>query len=70
MSNAVIFNKIQEKIQEIGIEEKAIIVLKGIPLSVVDDSVEKIDLKKIVDNKMGYFMSIYGNRKYLTYNFG
>ena len=67
MSNAVIFNKIQEKIQEIGIEEKAIIVLKGIPLSVVDDSVEKIDLKKIVDNKMGYFMSIYGNRKYLTY---
>ena len=43
MSNAVIFNKIQEKIQEIGIEEKAIIVLKGIPLSVVDDSVEKID---------------------------
>ena len=64
MSNAVIFNKIQEKIQEIGIEEKAIIVLKGIPLSVVDDSVEKIDLKKIVDNKMGYFMSIYGNRKY------
>ena len=60
MSNAVIFNKIQEKIQEIGIEEKAIIVLKGIPLSVVDDSVEKIDLKKIVDNKMGYFMSIYG----------
>lgn len=67
MSNAVIFNKIQEKIQEIGIEEKAIIVLKGIPLSVVDDSVEKINLKKIVENKMGYFMSIYGNRKYLTY---
>lgn len=67
MSNAVIFNKIQDKIQEIGIEEKAIIVLKGIPLSVVDDSIEKINLKNIVDNKMGYFMSIYGNRKYLTY---
>lgn len=67
MSNAVIFNKIQDKIQEIGVEEKAIIVLKGIPLSVVDDSIEKINLKNIVDNKMGYFMSIYGNRKYLSY---
>lgn len=67
MSNAVIFNKIQDKIQEIGIDEKAIIVLKGIPISVVDDSVEKINLKNIVDNKMGYFMSIYGHRKYMTY---
>ena len=67
MSNTVIFNKIQDTIQEIGIEEKSIIVLKGIPLSVVDDSIEKIDLKNIVDNKMGYFMSIYGNRKYLSY---
>ena len=67
MANAVILNKLHEKISEIETNDNVIIVLKGIPLEVVDSTVDKIELSKIIDNKMMYFMSIYGNRKFLTY---
>lgn len=67
MSNTVILNKIQEKIKAIDIDEKAIVVLKGIPISVVEDLEKKINLADVIENKMGYFMSMYGKRRFYTY---
>ena len=67
MSNTVIINKIQEKISEIEVDEKSIVVLKGIPISVVGDSVDKINLSDVIEDKMGYFMSVYGKRRFLSY---
>lgn len=67
MANRVIANCIREKIENLNMGNDAIVVLKGIPLSIVDDTVERIDLSNVVANKMGYFMSIFGRRRFLTY---
>lgn len=67
MSSLVISNLVKEKINEISVNEKKLVVLKGIPLSVVDDSIEKISLDKVIEDKMRYFMSIYGKRSYVSY---
>lgn len=67
MANRVIANCIREKIESLNIGNDAIVVLKGIPLSIVDDTVGRIDLSNVVTNKLGYFMSIFGRRRFLTY---
>ncbi len=67
MSNAVLANRIKDVISEINAENNAVIVLKGIPLSLVDSSIDKIHLEDVVANKLGYFMSVYGRRKILCY---
>lgn len=68
MANHVISGKISEKINKLDKVDNSIIVLKGIPLSVVDKSIERIDLSKAIENKMMYFMTaIYGQRNYLSY---
>lgn len=67
MSNAVLANRIKDVISEINTENNAVIVLKGIPLSLVDSSIDKIHLEDVVANKLGYFMSVYGRRKILCY---
>lgn len=67
MSNSIILNQIKEKLTTIEDSDSTVIVLKGIPLSIVDPSAEKIRLEKAVENKMGYFMSIFGNRRFLSY---
>lgn len=67
MANTVIANRIRDKIQKLDAAENSIVVLKGIPLQVVDSSAPKIDLGKIIENKMLYFMSIFGQRKVLSY---
>lgn len=66
MGDSVIANQIKEKIKEINADDKTLVVLKGIPLSIVDSSIE-ISLNKVIENKMGYFMSIYGKRLYVSY---
>ncbi len=66
MSNSIIANAIKDKINSLAIDDNAIVVLKGIPLSIVEEGTV-IDLASVIDNKMGYFMSIYKKRKYLTY---
>lgn len=66
MGGSVIANQIKEKIKEINADDKTLIVLKGIPISIVDSSIE-ISLNKVIENKMGYFMSIYGKRSYVLY---
>lgn len=67
MANRVIANSIKAKIEALSVGDTAIIVLKGIPLSIVDSSVGNIDLSNVVSNKLGYFMSIFGRRRYLSY---
>ena len=56
MANCVIANCIRNKIESLNIGNDAIVVLKGIPLSVVDDTVETVDLSNVVSNKIGYFI--------------
>ena len=67
MGSGVIKNQISAKLSGIKDDEKTLIVLKGIPVSYVDPTIDKINLADVIDNKMGYFMSIYGKRKYLSY---
>lgn len=67
MANKVIAKMISEKMSSINKAENSIVVLKGIPLQSVDDNTEKIRLSNAIENKMSYFMSLYGKRKYLTY---
>lgn len=67
MRGSVIENQIKEKISGIRVDEKTLIVLKGIPLSIVDASITKISLDQVIENKMGYFMSIFGKRLYVSY---
>lgn len=67
MANRVIENSIREKIEQLSVENNSIIVLKGIPLSAVDGHFHRIDLSDIVTNKLGYFMSVFGRRKFLSY---
>mgnify|MGYP004498976363 FL=1 len=67
MANKVISNHIIAKIKSLSLGNDSIVVLKGIPLSFVDDTAEKIDLSNIVSNRIGYFMSIFGRRHFFTY---
>ena len=67
MGNSVIKKAIKEKIDSLVIDENAIVILKGIPVNVVDSAVEKINLANIMDDKLRYFLSIYRKRKYLAY---
>ena len=67
MSGSIIINQIKDKMSTLNIDDKTIVVLKGIPVSAVDPEVDKIVLSDVVSDKMGYFMSIYGKRKFLSY---
>lgn len=67
MSGSIIINQIKDKMSTLNIDDKSVVVLKGIPVSAVDPEVDKIVLSDVVSDKMGYFMSIYGKRKFLSY---
>lgn len=67
MPNMVMANQIKDRLETLNVDDNAIIILKGIPMSIVDPSVEKIELSNVVSNKLGYFMSVFGKRKFLSY---
>lgn len=68
MNNSVIKNKLIEKIDSLRDIENSIIVLKGIPMEAVGSETDfNMKLEKIVENKLEYFLNIYGKRKYITY---
>ena len=67
MSNRAMKNNIVAKIEQLAADPNSIIVLKGIPLNIVDPDCQQIDLSGIVSNKLGYFMSIFGKRRFLSY---
>ena len=53
----------------IELADNSIVVLKGIPLGVVDSEHAIVDIERITKDKMGYyFMNIYNaKRKYISY---
>lgn len=68
MSNTILSSAINSKLNDIQETGKSIVVLKGIPMSVVDSSnVAAINLAEAINDKFQYFMKINGNRKYITY---
>jgi len=69
MIDTVLQNIIKEKIAKIDDLDNAMIVLKGIPLSVVDpENCGKIELSEIMKDKMKYFIeNIYHKRTVITY---
>lgn len=67
MANRAMKNNIVAKIEQLAADPNSIIVLKGIPLNIVDPDCQQIDLSGIVSNKLGYFMSIFGKRRFLSY---
>lgn len=67
MSNKVVANRIKDKLESLNVDNSSIIVLKGIPMSIVDSSIGRINLSDVISNKLSYFMAIYGNRKFLSY---
>lgn len=67
MLSAVILNRIKEQINKLPGGTTSIVVLKGIPIAAVDPSIDKINLADVVSDKLGYFMSVYKKRRFLTY---
>ena len=67
MANTVIARAINDKISKLLEEDNSIVVLKGIPLVSADKDAPQINLSDVVKNKMGYFMTIFNNRKILSY---
>ena len=67
MSDLVISNKVMDRLSEITLGDNSIVVLKGIPLYMLDKATGKIDLSKVIDNKFEYFATIYRKRKFLLY---
>lgn len=67
MANTVIANRIAEKLAQMELDPQSIVVLKGIPLSAADPGAEPVKLADVMANKMLYFMTLFGKRKFLTY---
>lgn len=67
MGDFVVADQVKDKIRGISLDEKTLVVLKGIPLSIVDPSMAPISLDQVVANKVGYFMSMVGRRPYISY---
>lgn len=68
MSNSILSSLINSKLNEIQTDEKSIVVLKGIPMDVIDaTNAACVNIADAINDKFGYFMKINGNRKYLTY---
>lgn len=67
MANRVLINCINKKIEELGASDSSIIILKGIPMSVVAPESEISLIEEVIKNKLSYFMKIFGKRKFLTF---
>ena len=69
MANSILKKSINDRLAEIGSDDNAIVVLKGIPMAAIDTENTIIDPEKITQNKMGYFFNnIYSaKRKYISY---
>lgn len=67
MANSVLQRKIKEKIDSLPVSDNIIVVLKGIPLSLVDSTSKSEDIETILENKLKYFSGLVEHRKYITY---
>lgn len=68
MSNLILNSLINSKLNDLNNEKKSIIVLKGIPMEVVDPvNASSVDISSIITHKLEYFIEINDKRKFLTY---
>lgn len=67
MASSVLINSIKNRIEELSVSENSIIVLKGIPMSVVSPESEVASVEDVIKNKLSYFMKIFGKRRFLTF---
>lgn len=69
MANSIVKQSIDEKLNSTDFIDDSIVVLKGIPLGVVDPEHAVVDVEKITKDKMGYyFLSVYSaKRKFISY---
>jgi ATP-dependent DNA helicase RecQ len=67
MANSVLQRKIKEKIDSLPVSDNIIVVLTGIPLSLVDSTYKSEDIETILENKLKYFSGLVEHRKYITY---
>lgn len=67
MANAILINRINKRIADLDISDNSVIVLKGIPMSVVSPESSIAPIEDVIKNKLSYFMKIFGKRKYLTF---
>lgn len=69
MFNLILSSLINSKLNDVlQLDDKSIIVLKGIPMEVVDETnASCVRIDEVANDKFGYFMKINGNRKYLAY---
>ena len=68
MSNTILRKKIDEQISKLLIDEKSIIVLKGIPLEAVTHDYKTVYMEDIVNNKIRYFYEeIVKKRRFISY---
>ncbi len=69
MKSSFFCNRVNNKISDIMKSEGATIVLKGIPVDVVNvDIKDSIDYEKLLSNKLKYFSeSVFGGRRIYTY---
>lgn len=65
MADHLLETRVAEKIAALQLGKNSILVLKGIPLSMVEPVT--VDLAQVVSNKLGYFMSVVGQRSFLSY---
>lgn len=67
MANSVLINSINKKIEQLSVASNAIIVLKGIPMSVVSPDSVVAPVVDVIKNKLAYFMRIFNKRRFLTF---
>ena len=64
MFNLILSSLINSKLNDVlQLDDKSIIVLKGIPMEVVDETnASCVRIDEVANDKFGYFMKINGNR--------
>lgn len=68
MKNNVLYSQIKLAIDKIPNDENCIVVLRGIPISVVDPENQVINIESIIDDKLTYLINIHKKkRRYITY---
>ena len=67
MANSVLINSINRRIRELSVSDNSVIVLKGIPMSVVSPESVVLPIEDAIKNKLSYFMTVFGKRKFLTF---
>lgn len=68
MISKILKNMIKQRLEKIELGDNDVVVLKGIPLSLLVDDVQPINLEDICEDKISYlFMNIHKKRQFLCY---